>query len=81
MSVHDYFFTAPGVSVPHPFVGFANYKTALTDPAVLASFVNVAVFLVINVPLTVVLSLLLAAALNQAFAGGPSSGSPTTCPM
>ena len=69
MSVHDYFFTAPGVSVPHPFVGLANFKTALTDPDVLASFGHVGVFLIINVPLTVVLSLLLAAALNQAIRG------------
>lgn len=69
MSVHDYFFTAPGVTVPHPFVGFANFKTALTDPDVLASFGHVGVFLIINVPLTVVLSLLLAAALNQGIRG------------
>jgi len=66
MSVHDYYFTAPGVTVPHPFVGIDNFKTALTDPAVLASFVHVGVFLLINVPLTVVLSLVLAVALNRA---------------
>ncbi|GAB3679702.1 carbohydrate ABC transporter permease [Angustibacter aerolatus] len=64
MSFHDFFFTAPGAVVPHPFVGFDNYVTALTDPAVLRSFRNVGVFLVINVPLTVVLSLVLANALN-----------------
>ncbi|MGS0685030.1 carbohydrate ABC transporter permease [Nakamurella sp. GG22] len=66
MSLHDYYFTAPGVSVPHPFVGIDNYKTVLADPAVLASFVHVGVFLLINVPLTVVLSLVLAVALNRA---------------
>ena len=66
MSVHDYFFTAPGVSVPHPFVGLDNYKTVLTDPAVLAAFVHVGIFLIINVPLTVALSLVLAVALNRA---------------
>jgi multiple sugar transport system permease protein len=66
MSVHDYYFTAPGVSVPHPFVGIDNYRTILTDPAVLASFVHVGIFLVINVPLTVALSLVLAVALNRA---------------
>ncbi|QNK79341.1 carbohydrate ABC transporter permease [Nakamurella sp. PAMC28650] len=69
MSFHDYFFTAPRVSVPHPFVGFTNYKAALSDPDVLNSFVHVGVFLIINVPLTVVLSLGLAAALNQAIVG------------
>jgi multiple sugar transport system permease protein len=66
MSFHDYFFTAPGVNVPHPFVGLANFKTVLTDPAVLASFLHVGVFLIINVPLTVAFSLGLAVALNRA---------------
>jgi multiple sugar transport system permease protein len=66
MSFTDYYFTAPGVSVPHPFVGLDNYKTVLTDPAVLASFGHVGIFLILNVPLTVALSLGLAVALNRA---------------
>ena len=66
MSFTDYYFTAPGVRVPHPFVGFDNYKTVLTDPAVLASFGHVGIFLIVNVPLTVALSLGLAVALNRA---------------
>jgi multiple sugar transport system permease protein len=66
MSFHDYFFTAPGVSVPHPFVGLDNFHTVLRDPVVRDSFVHVVVFLVINVPLTVALSLTLATALNRA---------------
>lgn len=65
ISFHKFFFTAPGVSVPRPFVGLQNYVTALSDPAVIRSFANIAVFLVINVPLTVVLSLVLANALNR----------------
>jgi multiple sugar transport system permease protein len=69
ISFHDYFFTAPGANVPRPFVGLDNYKSALTDPAVLQSFRNVGVFLVINVPLTVVLALVLAVALNKAVRG------------
>src|SRR5439155_26374109 len=52
--------------VERPFVGFDNYVTVLSDPAVRRAFGNVLVFLVINVPLTVVLSLLLANALNAA---------------
>lgn len=64
MAFHDYFFTAPGVSVPKPFVGFENFAAVLTDPQVLGSFRNTAVFLVINVPLTVVLALVLASALD-----------------
>jgi multiple sugar transport system permease protein len=66
MSFHHYFFTAPGISVPRPFVGLDNYKSVLTDPAVRQSFLNILIFLVINVPLTVALSLLLATALNAA---------------
>ncbi|HEU4999887.1 MAG TPA: sugar ABC transporter permease [Lapillicoccus sp.] len=69
ISFHDYFFTAPGASVDRPFVDFDNYATVLGDADVRQSFVNVAIFLVINVPLTVVLALLLAAALNTAIRG------------
>lgn len=69
MSFHRYFFTAPGVSVPRPFVGLSNYKAALSDPQVQRSFLNVAEFLVINVPLTVGLSLVLASALNSKIRG------------
>ncbi|MET7310251.1 MULTISPECIES: carbohydrate ABC transporter permease [unclassified Streptomyces] len=65
LSFHDYFFTAPGVQVDRPFVGLDNYTTVLTDPAVWRSFLNIAIFLVINVPLTVVGSLVLASALNK----------------
>jgi multiple sugar transport system permease protein len=69
MSFHRYFFTAPGVQVARPFVGLDNYKAALSDPAVQRSFLNVVEFLVINVPLTVVLSLVLASSLNGAIRG------------
>jgi multiple sugar transport system permease protein len=69
ISFHDYFFTAPGASVPKPFVGFDNYATVLSDPDVRRSFYNVGIFLVINVPLTVVLALLLANALNAPIRG------------
>lgn len=65
MSFHDYFFTAPGAQVDRPFVGLDNYVTALSDPAVWRSFGNVGIFLLINVPLTVVLSILLATALDR----------------
>ncbi|WP_022882441.1 carbohydrate ABC transporter permease [Gryllotalpicola ginsengisoli] len=65
MSFYDYFFAAPGAVVDRPFVGLDNYLQVFTDPKVLQSFGNVLVFLAINVPLTVVLSLLLATALNS----------------
>ncbi len=65
ISLHDYFFAAPGAVVERPFTGIDNYVTALTDPRVLRSFLNVGIFLLINVPLTVVLSLVLATALNK----------------
>lgn len=66
MSFHDYFFAAPGAQVDRPFVGFDNYIAVIQDPAVWRSFGNVGIFLIINVPLTVALSMLLATALNGA---------------
>ena len=65
ISFHDYFFAAPGAQVDRPFVGLENYRAVLGDPDVQRAFFNVAVFLVINVPLTVVLSLVLATGLNS----------------
>lgn len=65
ISFQDYYFTAPTAVVEHPFVGFENYVSAITDPQVQQSFKNIAVFLVINVPLTAILSLVLASALNK----------------
>ncbi|MGZ4661314.1 MAG: carbohydrate ABC transporter permease [Arthrobacter sp.] len=65
ISFHQFFFTAPGVQVDRPFVGLENYITVLSDPEVQRSFANIGVFLVINVPLTVGLSLTLANALNR----------------
>lgn len=66
MSFHHYIFTAPGVSVPRPWVGLDNYRNVLSDPDVRKSLGNIVVFLAINVPLTVMLSLGLATALNAA---------------
>lgn len=65
ISLHQFFFTAPGVQVERPFVGLDNYISVLSDPQVQRSFVNIGIFLVINVPLTVGLSLVLANALNK----------------
>ncbi len=65
ISFHDYFFAAPGVKIDRPFVGLENYIAVLSDPAVQRSFANIGVFMVINVPLTVGLSLILATALNR----------------
>nr|WP_298990770.1 sugar ABC transporter permease [uncultured Pseudokineococcus sp.] len=69
MSVHDYFFAAPGADVDRPFTGLANFGAVLSDPAVQRAFLNIVVFLVINVPLTVVLGLLLAVALDAPLKG------------
>ncbi len=66
MSVHDFFFAAPGALVERPFVGLDNFSAVLSDDRVQRSFLNIGIFLVINVPLTVVLSLVLATALNAA---------------
>ena len=66
ISFHDYFFAAPGAIVERPFVGMQNYTDALADPAFHRAMLNVVIFLIINVPLTVVVGLLLATALNAA---------------
>jgi multiple sugar transport system permease protein len=64
MSFFDYFFAAPGAVVDRPFVGFDNYTSVLGDPVFRTSVWNIAKFMIINVPLTVVMSLVLASALN-----------------
>ncbi|OPF75405.1 ABC transporter permease [Streptomyces antioxidans] len=64
ISVHRFYFTAPGTHADAPWVGLANYRDVFTDPVVGRAFLNIAVFLVINVPLTVLLALVLASALN-----------------
>jgi multiple sugar transport system permease protein len=66
MSFHDYFFAAPGAVVERPFVGLDNFTTALADPTFRRAMLNVVLFIVINVPLTVAVGLLLATALNAA---------------
>lgn len=65
ISLHDFMFTAPGVKLDSPFVGLANYRAVFSDPDIMGSFKNIGIFLAINVPLTVMLSLVLASALNK----------------
>ncbi len=64
ISFFDYFFAAPGAEVSRPFVGLSNYAQILGDATFRRSLLNVGEFILINVPLTVVLSLVLATALN-----------------
>ena len=66
MSFFDYFFAAPGAQVTRPYVGLANYARALQDPLFHIAIRNVIIFLVINVPMTVAVSMVLATALNAA---------------
>ncbi|MFE5027867.1 carbohydrate ABC transporter permease [Streptomyces sp. NPDC056656] len=69
ISFHRFYFTAPGTDVDSPWVGLSNYKDVFTDPVVGRAFLNIVIFLVINVPLTVGVSLVLAAALNAKIRG------------
>ena len=66
MSLHEWFFAAPGADVERPFVGLDNYIEVLGDPDVRRAALNVLIFMVINVPLTVIIAMVLGAALNQA---------------
>ncbi|WP_405935383.1 sugar ABC transporter permease [Streptomyces sp. NBC_00726] len=69
ISFHRFYFTAPGTDIDSPWVGLSNYRDVFTDPVVGQAFLNILIFLVINVPLTVGLSLVLAAALNAKIRG------------
>lgn len=66
MSFHEYFFAAPGADVERPFVGLDNYAQVVSDPEMHRAALNVAIFMVINIPLTVFLGMALASALNTA---------------
>jgi multiple sugar transport system permease protein len=66
IAFHDYFFAAPGADVERPFVGLDNFREVLSDPDIRRAALNVVIFVGINVPLTVLLALVLATALNQA---------------
>ncbi|MEU9205083.1 sugar ABC transporter permease [Streptomyces sp. NPDC048332] len=69
ISFHRFYFTAPGTDIDSPWVGLSNYRDVFTDPVVGQAFLNILIFLVINVPLTVGLSLVLATALNAKIRG------------
>jgi multiple sugar transport system permease protein len=69
ISFKDYFFAAPGAQVSRPWVGFQNYTNVLKDPTFQRSIFNVFEFMIINVPATVVLSMVLAYALNAKIRG------------
>lgn len=64
MAFHDWFFAAPGVEVERPFVGLRNFADLIADPQTLRAFANIGIFLVINVPLTVIIAMPLATLLN-----------------
>ena len=66
ISFYKYIFTAPGAQVIQPFAGLSNYTAVLADPLFHIALRNVLIFLVINVPLTVAISMVLASALNGA---------------
>ena len=66
ISFYKYIFTAPGAQVDQPFAGLGNYAAVLSDPLFHIALRNVLIFLVINVPLTVAVSMILATALNGA---------------
>lgn len=65
ISFQDYVYGAPGASIPEPYVGLRNYRTALADPQLRRAFLNILEFLAINVPLTVLLGMSLAAVLAR----------------
>ena len=79
MSFHDFFFAAPGADIERPFVGLENFRTVLSDPSVQQAFKNLAIFAVINIPLTVIGALVLALGLNAVVHWKGFFQSLTTC--
>ncbi len=69
MSFYEYFFAAPGAVVERPFIGLENYRNLLEDETFRTTIGNILVFIAVNVPLTVVLALVLGAALNAKLPG------------
>ena len=65
MSLHDYFFAAPGAVVDRPYVGLRNYREVFRDPAVRSAVGHVLEFAAIYIPLSVAGALVLASALNR----------------
>ncbi len=81
MSFHDYYFTAPGVERSTPVRRAGQLQDGADRPGRAGSrFCTSAIFLIINVPLTVVLSLGLAVGAEPGDPrSGRSSGRRTTC--
>jgi multiple sugar transport system permease protein len=69
ISFQSFFFAAPGADVDRPFIGFENYTRALSDSVFIGSLGHTVIFLVINVPITVLGSMMLASALNGKIRG------------
>ncbi len=69
ISFRSYFFAAPGAEVDRPFIGLDNYFRAFTDPVFTGSLRHTVIFLLINVPITVIGSMVLASALNGKIRG------------
>ncbi|MDQ6877564.1 MAG: sugar ABC transporter permease [Candidatus Dormibacteraeota bacterium] len=66
MSFYDYFFAAPGAQEQYPFLGLQNYVQVIQDDLFHIAVRNILIFWIINVPLTAVIAIVLASALNGA---------------
>lgn len=69
MTLVDSFFTTPRAGHPAAFVGWANYADLADDPVFLRVLANNAIYAVATIPVSVVLALLMALAVNRALPG------------
>lgn len=51
------------------FIGLENYKKALSDPKIVQSIINTLLYMIYEVPLSIIISLVLAVLLNQKIKG------------
>ena len=74
ISFHKYIFTAPGVSVPRPFVGLDNYAAMLDDDVFWRALGNNLVYALGTIPAAVALALAMALWVNGRLAGRATIG-------
>ena len=78
------FFRVMPLDPPTRFIGLGNFRALFTNPVILTSWVNTAVYVAIGVVLSVVLGTAIAVALRDgsgsAASSWPSSSCPGRCP-
>lgn len=64
-TIYQSFFKVGAFGKGNTFVGFENYKTILTDPKIWQAIINTFKYAILEVPLSIAISLILAVLLNR----------------